>query len=96
MSDEREQLKEAVSHGNDARELLENPLIQGFLSRHRERLNAQMRKTKYGDDDDRREIWRKHQTLDWFEMELSRFIRDGDLAEKSLLEMAKGAIRRVM
>lgn len=45
--------------------------------------------TSFKEDDDRREIWRKMQTIAWFEQTLNEIVVNGKMAEKKLKGFAK-------
>lgn len=91
MSDE--DLKEKVAEGKNADDFVSNPRYQKAKVMIRADLFNQFESTKSPDSGDRDEIWRKLQSLKFIENSLERAIRDGKIAEKTLGEKIKGALR---
>lgn len=95
MSDEKERLEQSIKRGRLAESVLENPIYKEAMIAIRGELLAQFERTRYRDSDDRDEIWRKYQTVDWVEARLSRVMKHGVVAEKTLLQMAKEKVHRL-
>ena len=52
-------------------------------------LMMKFEETGYKDDDERREVWRKLQTIAWFDNNLTEIINNGKMAEEELKGFAK-------
>jgi hypothetical protein len=90
MSDE--DLKSKVAEGFNAEEFISNQRYQKAKTLIRADLFRQFTKTKYKDSDERDEIWRKLQSLEWMENNLEKAIRDGEIARNTLLQNIKDKI----
>jgi phage portal protein BeeE len=90
MSDDHK-LKAQVADGQDAEELI-NKLSPSFTA-IRADLYRSFTKTKFKDSEDRDEVWRKVQSLDWLENNIKRRIRNGENANKTLLQRMKDKFR---
>ena len=96
MTEEQEkQLKAAVARGAQAAE--EYRILEQAFSHIRSSLDSANVKTKSGPngDEDRQEIHRTRLNLDRLEKTFKRFIRDGQMAEKTLTEKVREKFRRV-
>ncbi len=90
MSDEK--LKGKVAEGLNADAILNNPLTQKALTNIRANLYRQFRKTKFKQQEERDEIWRKEQAVNWFESVFEKTVRDGEIARKTLLQRIKDKV----
>ena len=52
-------------------------------------LMLKFEETGFKDDDERREVWRKLQTIAWFDNSLTEIINNGKIAEEELKGFAK-------
>lgn len=87
-------LKEDTGRGNQAQLILDNPLFVEALIMMRGELIAKFEQTKFRDKEERDEIWRKLQTVGWFESYLTRIMQTGKLAEQTMLQKAKTRFTR--
>ena len=85
-------LKGVVSDGIDAEKFLNNQQYVKAKLIVRAELFRQFEATKFKESDERDEIWRKIQSLEWIERSMNKVVRDGKLAEKTLLERIKEKI----
>lgn len=83
-------LKERVGDGLDAESIMQK--LAPTLTAIRADLYRQFTKTKYKQTEDRDEIWRKMQALEWVENNINRRIRTGEQAQKTLLQRMKDKI----
>lgn len=89
MPDTDENLKAQIAEGKNAEDFIQNPRYQKAKTVIRANLFRQFEKTGYKDSEDRDEIWRKLQALKFIENNLEKAIRDGEMAQKSLLARIK-------
>ena len=82
-------LKEKDGRGKLADQLLSNPLHKEAFDSIEGVLWAEFKKTKFAQSDERDEIWRKIQSLQWVQQHYERIVRDGDKARATLLERMK-------
>ena len=52
-------------------------------------LMGQYEQTKFNQNDERTEIWRKLQSLEWVKKELTEVIVTGEMSQKTLLDRLK-------
>lgn len=83
-------LKERVNDGLNAEKLMDD--LSPTLTAIRADLYRQFTKTKYKQVDDREEIWRKMQALEWVENNINRRVRTGEQAQKTLYQRMKDKI----
>lgn len=95
MTEEKAKLEQAIARGLNAKAVLDNPVYREALLSIRGELMAQFERTKYKDSDDRDEIWRKVQTVNWFEAHIERVMKHGSVAEKTLMQMAKEKVHNL-
>lgn len=86
---EEDKLKTRIAAANEAESFLNHRLYTNAKIAIRAELVRQFEKTNYTQSDERDEIWRKMQSLDWIERTMSKVVRDGKVAEKTLLEKIK-------
>lgn len=89
MSDKDEYLNEQVLEGKNAEDFVGNPRYQKAKVMIRANLFREFEKSGYKESDVRDEIWRKLQALSFIENNLEKAIRDGEMAQKSLLARIK-------
>lgn len=94
MTENEAKLEQQYLRGQQAQELLEHPLMAEALTAIRADLYEKFSRTKTGESDMREELWRKQQTVDWFESYLKNVLTTGRLAHETLLQRAKRALRR--
>ncbi len=82
-------LKEAAKRGQDAERVLKNPIYnEAYLVIKADQI-SKFESTKYDQQNERDEIWRKLQALNWVQQEMERIMRNGEVAQKTLLEKIK-------
>lgn len=91
MADDRK-LKEQITRGQQAKEWLEHPLFRSAIIEIKADLFSAFEKSKYKDRDDREEVWRGIKNLNAIVAKIERHIRDGDTAQKTLLQRIKEKI----
>lgn len=91
-----DELKERVSRGQRADEILGDEIVKMALSHLHTTALSVMKKTRSGPkgDEDRQELHRLLLTTDRFESFFVRLVRDGRLAERELTKR-KTLLRRV-
>ena len=85
-------LEEEKIRGGYAKQVLDNPLFRETITIMRAELYESFAKTKFNQKDERDEIGRKQQVVEWFEGRLKRVMQGGQMAEKTLLQRAKEKI----
>ena len=81
MSDK---LKSLVEKGQEASNTLNSPAFQTALITIKAGLMQETMNTDVDQDEQRTEIWRKYQLLEWLEQELTSVIDNGTIASKNL------------
>jgi len=79
-----DKLKSLVEKGQEASNTLNSPAFQTALIAIKARLMQETMNTDVGQGDQRTEIWRKYQLLQWLEEELTTVIDDGTIASNEL------------
>jgi len=74
-----------VNRGEQAESILENPIYQEAFLIIRARLMEEFQKTKFTQSDERDEVWRKMQSVDWMEKHFQQVITSGRISEQSIL-----------
>lgn len=87
MKDEK--LKELIRDGQEAERVINSPAYKKAYVLIKSDLLSKFESTRYDERNDRDEIWRKIQTLNWLEQEMQRIMRDGEVANKTLLQRIK-------
>lgn len=83
MSD-NEQLIDAFDNGRNAYTLQEKLITEQAFVEMKAELMFKFENTGFKDDDERREVWRKLQTIAWFDGILTEIVNNGKIAEKEL------------
>jgi hypothetical protein len=94
--DEELRLEEHVSRGLNADAVLSNSEYKAAMLSIRGELMRMFEQTKFKDSVERDEIWRKMQTVNWFEQTLERVMRNGEVARKTLAQRVKETVKHVM
>lgn len=89
MSEKEKQLKKDFDAGINAYTYLEKMQAEKAFIQMKADLMLKFEDTGYKDDDDRREIWRKLQTIAWLEQSLTDIVNNGKIAEVELKGFAK-------
>jgi hypothetical protein len=77
-----ETLKKQIAEGEDAKQLLNNPKISGFIAEMKGALLGKFNATTFSQGEERTEIWRMTKVVEQFEDSLREFIETGVLAIK--------------
>lgn len=88
MKDET-RLKEIISAGKDADQWLNHPQYRHVITLIKAELLEAFEKTKFKDSAERDEIWRKLQSLNSITQRMERMVRDGEQANRSLLQLIR-------
>lgn len=83
MSEEKKLSDEYVS-GITAYTLQEKLLLEKSFIQIKADLMISFEKTGFRDDEERREVWRKMQTVAWLEQSLTDIVNNGKIAEQEL------------
>ncbi len=90
-----EDLREAAAKGANWDALLNNPLYKNAYKQLDELLWSEFKQTKTGQSEERDEIWRKAQSARFVQSMFERMVRDGDQANRTLLQRAKDKFKSV-
>jgi hypothetical protein len=90
MSDEKEKvLVEAYTEGRDAYSYQEKLMSEKAFIQMKADLMFKFENTGFKDDDERREVWRKLQTIAWLDQTLTEIVNNGKIAEQELSRLGK-------
>ena len=89
VNKEQEQLTEDYNNGRDAYTYQEKMQAEAAFIQMKAELMLKFESTGYKDDDDRREVWRKLQTVAWLEQSLTEIVNNGKIAEVELSRFAQ-------
>lgn len=93
--DEELRLEKTVSRGLKAEAVIENPIFKESMLHIRAELMRAFEQTKFKDSVERDEIWRKLQTMAWFESHIVRVMRNGEIARKTLAQRVKESAHKM-
>ena len=79
-------LEENIKRAKEAETILNNALFLEALTAIRAELYENFTKTKFKDDEERKEIWRKQQSIDWLE---KYFVNISNTGKLSMQELGK-------
>lgn len=91
---EEQRLKEIIAQGRGADEWLNHPQFRHAITLMKAEYIRAFEATKFKDNEERDEIWRKLQALNGIVNRMERMIRDGDKANQTLLEKARALLKR--
>lgn len=90
MNDDREKkLVEAYEDGRNAYSYQEKLIAEKAFVQMKADLMFKFESTGYKDDDERREVWRKLQTIAWLDQTLTEIVNNGKIAEQELSRFDK-------
>ena len=89
MEDKEKKLTEDFVNGQDAYTLNEKVQAEKAFIQMKAELMLKFENTGFNDDDERREVWRKMQTIAWLEQTLNEIINTGKIAQEELKGFAK-------
>jgi hypothetical protein len=89
-------LKNTVQQAIRAEQLLNDELIQRFIVECRGDLLAKFESCKLDDDNERLAAWNQGQVLNMFLAKFTKKIKEGKNAKLTLLDRAKGAVRKII
>lgn len=89
MEDKEKKLTEDFVNGQDAYTLNEKVQAEKAFIQMKAELMLKFENTGFKDDDERREVWRKMQTIAWLEQTLNEIINTGKIAQEELKGFAK-------
>ena len=92
--DSETDLREKVQRANQARVLLNDPLLQECLKDMRETVFYNIRTSHHDATEEREDLYRMLKAIDGFEREFTRRISDGKVAQ-SRLDQLINKIRRI-
>lgn len=84
---DKEDLERDIERGANAKKILNNPEFSSAFSMIKATLINGFENTKFDQSDERDEIWRKLQALNWLEDQIQEVINNGKMSEKALLEI---------
>ena len=89
MEDKEKKLTEDFINGQDAYTFNEKMQAENAFIQMKAELMLKFENTGFKDDDERREVWRKMQTIAWLEQSLNEIINTGKIAQEELKGFAK-------
>lgn len=81
--------RQDMLRGAQAQEVLDNPIYQEAYTALRADLFEKFQSTKFRQHEERDEIWRKLQVVDFIENYMRKTMVDGKVAEKTLMQKGK-------
>ena len=81
-----------INRGERAKQVLNNEIYKEAFTALRAELYDGFCKTKFKDSDERDEIWRKQQAVDFIENYLKEVMETGEIARQSLLQKTKKVV----
>lgn len=88
--------RQELVRGDQSSAVLNNPIYQEAFVMIRARLMEEFQKTTFKKSDERDEIWRKMQTVEWVEKHFRQVMSSGEVSKATLAERGKKLIRRGM
>lgn len=86
---QEKKLLEAYEDGRNAYSYQEKMIAEQAFIQMKADLMFRFENTGFKEDDERREVWRKLQTIAWLEQSLTEIVNNGKMAEKELKGFAK-------
>ena len=84
MSDKEKQLLDIYEDGRNAYTYQEKLIAEKAFIQMKADLMFKFESTGFKDDDERREVWRKLQTIAWLDQALTEIVNNGKIAETEL------------
>lgn len=88
MNAEQEKIR-----ANEAQQLLDNRMLKEALTAIRADCFEKFQKTKFKENAERDELWRKLQTIDWFETHLTRIVTTGKMQGDTFGDKVRSMVR---
>jgi len=85
--------RQELVRGDQANAVLNNPIYQEAFVMIRARLMEEFQKTKFKQTDERDEVWRKMQTVEWVEKHFKRVMQSGMVSQATLAQRGKQFIK---
>jgi len=87
--DEEARLKTIIAQGQGADQWLNHPAYKHVITLMKAEYIAQFEQTKFKEAEEREELWRKLQALNGIVNRMEKMIRNGENANKTLLQRIK-------
>lgn len=87
--------RQELVRGDQSSAVLNNPIYQEAFVMIRASLMEQFQKTKFKENDERNEIWRKMQTVEWVEKHFRQVMQSGQISKATLAQRGKQLIRGI-
>jgi len=81
--------RQELARGNEASAVLNNPIYQEAFVMIRASLMEQFQRTKFKENDERNEIWRKMQTVEWVEKHFKQVMQSGQISKATIAQRGK-------
>lgn len=81
-----------INRGERAKQVIDNKLFKEAFTMLKAELYNGFINTKFKDSDERDEIWRKQQAVDYVESYLTEVMETGEIARKGLLQKIKRVV----
>lgn len=81
--------------GNQAAEVLNNPIYQEAFVAIRAQLMGEFQSTKFRQSKQRDEVWRQMQTVEKMQKHLEKVMRSGRISEATIAERGKKLVRGI-
>lgn len=80
MTDHQQRSKdEILRDGQEAADVLNHPMVKSFINNAKGELFTLFAATKLTEDGQRKEIWLKMQTIDWFVDSFKKYVNDAKM-----------------
>jgi len=89
MSDKEKQLLDVYEDGRNAYTYQEKLIAEKAFIQMKADLMFKFENTGFKDDDERREVWRKLQTIAWLDQTLTEIVNNGKIAKDDLSKYEK-------
>lgn len=85
--------RQELVRGDQASAVLNNPIYQEAFVMIRARLMEEFQKTKFKQTDERNEVWRKMQTVEWVEKHFRQVMTSGEVSKATIAQRGKQFIK---
>lgn len=87
--------RQELVRGNQATEVLNNPIYQEAFTAIRAKLMDEFQKTKFRQSKLRDEIWRQMKSVDQVQKHLEQVMRSGQISEATIARRSKKLVRGI-
>jgi len=87
--------RQELARGDQASAVLNNPIYQEAFVMIRARLMEEFTKTKFRQTEERDEVWRKLQTVEWVEKHFKQVLQSGQVSKATLAQRGKQFVKGI-